>query len=134
MVAHLISLKDSGACVDKPLAEKIETHVTSKLFSPLMYNKAFPAFRSSGEEGASDEDAEDAANKPAEGEREDEPNFIENLGTEGCPRGVILIAELFKKTYDGTYSEAIAALANHAKPLELLVAAEEPPSVERRGS
>ena len=110
VVQHFVALADGVAKVDANLSNTLREKVISKVATPLLYDAAFPHKSSADAESDRDEkDVDDEA-----GEEQDD--LVAELGRAGCCKGAILLAEAFKKTWDGTYDTAIASLANHGSP------------------
>ena len=52
-------------------------------------------------------------------EPHEKPNFMEHL-SDNAARGVLLVAEVFKKIHEGGYPKAVTAVASHPNPEQLL--------------
>lgn len=127
VILHLGTIARNVAQVDPSLAEQLQTKVADKLSSPSRYDEAFPAAtveRAAGDEGGEGDDDPEEFGGSGVQQAESGHKFLDDLAS-GAPRGVQLLAELYKKAYDGTYDEIIAKLADHKEPTVAL-ASEDP--------
>ena len=116
-INHLVSLKDNVAAVDSSLAKILEEKITSKLCRPALFNTAYPVC------SVSNENAEDAT-LPDKANEQAPSNFQAELAD--LPRGAQSLADIFKRVFEGFYSDAISTLASSSNPQHTLQELEEP--------
>ena len=111
IVLHLWTLVSGLKSVNQPLSEQLETEVMQHFQSYDAYDMTFPAeaCRSAGEQDGSAGD-----------EEVDPGEMYMNKLQEKLPKGGLLLAEILRKVYDGSYDEPLAEVANSQNPSELL--------------
>ena len=107
---HLQSLAEGVSKVDPALSTILMEKVVAKTGSPLLYNSAFPTSHGGDE---SDHDAASGAGEEKSPAGDEPDDLVGELGGSAC-RGAVLLAESYKKLFDGTWDEGLEGLVAHA--------------------
>ena len=110
VVEHLVSIAQGVAKVDPSLSATLQEKVTRKTAGPLLYHESFP--NSTSVVGVADDD-EDGQQENDDMDGEEPADLVGELGSCSC-RGAILLAEAFRKTFDGSWDDALNELCSHA--------------------
>ena len=109
--AHLASLAEGVSKVDADLSKILLEKVVAKVAGPMLYNKAFPCAVSKNDT-AHDDVADVGGSDVEEAEYMD---LVGELGSTAC-RGAVLLAEAYKKTFDGAWDDGLEGLVAHPCP------------------
>ena len=100
VVEHLAAIVAGLRKSNSSLATQLEDKVLPKFANPAAYNSAFPVASAAGETGEPDEDAQVDLGEA----------YMASLANT-LPRGGMLLAEMLRKVYDGSYDEPLAEIA-----------------------
>ena len=109
---HLKTLAEGVAKVDEQLSTTLMEKVVAKTANPLLYHVAFPMAASNPSE---DEKCDDGGDDSPGFPDESPGDLVAELGSSAC-RGAVLLAEAYRKNFDGTYDEGLEGLSAHACP------------------
>ena len=115
IVCHCMSLVESVAQIDAPLAAKLKA-VVDDLENPFQYHEKFPIT------GVAEVDGDDEEKQDETLDGESNPDYLQKLQDASSPVPVVLFAELLHKVYQGTYDEDVRLLAESQTPEQLLSA------------
>ena len=104
ILTHLNSVVQGLGSVNKALSDSLLVEVMAKFASYMEYDKTFPTDFA----GADDDEGVD----PGE-------EYMASL-SEKLPKGGVLLAEILRKVFDGTYDDPLVEIANDSNPSALL--------------